>query len=197
MGSKHQANMKTALVLLALVSMGFAHMTEPESAYNHIDPPPGEEDSLALIEEDAGAVTKLRVTWKTKANPCLADGSSCAVVQGKNKKNASGASFKITITGAGGNVEDEVFKHPGEVKDSDGCGRKQAQAWFKLRKWTPRRTLARSLLSRSQQMLAMTKPGHRPLSKSTQTTSTLDWALESTMFLSIGRLTRTTRLRPR
>jgi len=114
-----QSIMKTCLVLLAFACLGFAHMTEPDSVYLQVDPPPGEEDSLAMIQEGAGAdVTKLRVTWKTKADPCPATGD-CSSIKSSNEKYASAASFKITITGAGGNVEDELFKHPGEVKNKD------------------------------------------------------------------------------
>lgn len=107
--------MKWILVLVALATISVAHQTEPEALALQIEPPPGEEEPLVMIQEGADA-TKYRVTWKTKQNPCPASGD-CSDIKSANEKFASNANFKITITGAGGSVEDEVFKHPGEVKD--------------------------------------------------------------------------------
>merc|ERR1712054_88361 len=108
--------MKWILVFVAIASIGFAHQTEPDSIALDIPAPPGEEDTLAMIQEGAGDVTKYRITWKTKADPCPASGS-CSSTISANKKFASNENFKLTITGSGGSVEDEVFKHPGETKN--------------------------------------------------------------------------------
>jgi len=112
----HQA-MKWILVLVALATISAAHQTEPETLALQVEPPPGEEEPLAMIQEGADA-TKYRLTWKTKANPCTGNADEKAACAAANEKFASNANFKITITGAGGSVEEEVFKHPGEVKDA-------------------------------------------------------------------------------
>merc|ERR1711959_459422 len=106
--------MKWILVFVAIASIGFAHQTEPDSIALDIPTPPGEEDTLAMIQEGAD-VTKYRITWKTKADPCP-DSGSCTGTINKNKNYASSENFKITITGKGGSVEDEAFKAPGEIK---------------------------------------------------------------------------------
>merc|ERR1711881_107321 len=109
--------MKWILVFVAIASIGFAHQTEPDSIALDIPAPPGEDDTLAMIQEGAD-VTKYRISWKTKADPCPASGS-CTSTISANKKFASNMNFKITITGKGGSVEDEVFKHPGETKNGE------------------------------------------------------------------------------
>merc|ERR1719482_65331 len=109
------------LVLLACVAIE-AHMTEPESYALMVGAPPGEEDTLSLIDEGA-AVTKYRVTWQTKADECAdpdPKSGTCANVKSTNEKYASNGSFKLTVTGKGGSAEAEIFSHPGEEKQSNG-----------------------------------------------------------------------------
>merc|ERR1711907_166104 len=78
--------MKWILVFVAIASIGFAHQTEPDSIALDIPAPPGEEDTLAMIQEGAGDVTKYRITWKTKADPCPASGScSSTISETKNE----------------------------------------------------------------------------------------------------------------
>merc|ERR1712093_390809 len=113
---RSKRRMKLILVLVALASLAEAHMTEPDTLARSIEPPPGEEEPLVMIQEGADA-TKYRLTWKTKADPCPSSGD-CNAIKSANEKFTSNANFKITITGAGGSVEDEIFKHPGEVKNT-------------------------------------------------------------------------------
>merc|ERR1712072_743296 len=93
--------MKIVLVLLAFAAID-AHMTEPNTYELSVPAPPGEDDALALVDEGAGAVTKYRVTWQTKADECAnADPRSgqCQNVKSTNEKYASNGSFKLTVTG--------------------------------------------------------------------------------------------------
>merc|ERR1719313_2901463 len=114
--------MKLALVLLALAAVD-AHMTEPDTYALSIPAPPGEDDALSMIDEGAGAVTKYRVTWKTKADECAdpdPKSGTCANVKSTNEKYSSNGSFKLTVTGKGGSAEAEIFSHPGEEKQVNG-----------------------------------------------------------------------------
>merc|ERR1711912_182901 len=95
MGFASKRMMKLALVLLALAAVD-AHMTEPDTYALSIPAPPGEDDALAMIDEGAGAVTKYRVTWQTKADECT--GNKCAGIKATNEKYASNGSFKLTVT---------------------------------------------------------------------------------------------------
>merc|ERR1711912_194140 len=117
MGFASKRMMKLALVLLALAAVD-AHMTEPDTYALSIPAPPGEDDALAMIDDGAGAVTKYRVTWQTKADECT--GNKCAGIKATNEKYASNGSFKLTVTGKGGSAEAEIFSHPGEAKQPNG-----------------------------------------------------------------------------
>merc|ERR1712178_416045 len=131
MGRRKTPRMKWILVFVAIASIGFAHQTEPDSIALDIPAPPGEEDTLAMIQEGAGDVTKYRITWKTKADPCPASGS-CSSTISANKKFASNENFKLTITGSGGSVEDEVFKHPGGSKEGSWADHISENHWHSL-----------------------------------------------------------------
>jgi len=114
--------MKIVLVLLAFAAVD-AHMTEPDTYALSIPAPEGEDDMLALVDEGAGAVTKYRVTWQTKADECSdpdPKSGQCARIRSTNEKFASNGSFKLTVTGKGGSAEAELFSHPGEEKQSNG-----------------------------------------------------------------------------
>jgi hypothetical protein len=104
-------------VLVALAAVD-AHMTEPNTYELSVPAPPGQDDALAMVDEGAGAVTKYRVTWKTKADECT--GNKCSAIKATNEKYASNGSFKLTVTGKGGSAEAEIFSHPGEAKQSNG-----------------------------------------------------------------------------
>merc|ERR1711964_525821 len=115
-----QAMMKIVLVLLAFAAVD-AHMTEPNTYELSVPAPPGEDDALAMIDEGAGAVTKYRVTWQTKADDCAKpDPKQCSNIRATNEKYASNGSFKLTVTGKGGSAAAELFTHPGEEKQSNG-----------------------------------------------------------------------------
>merc|ERR1711939_1025564 len=85
MGYHLAAMMKLLLVLLAFQAIE-GHMTEPDTYALSVPPPPGEEDTLSLIQEDVQetAVTKYRVTWQTKMDECAkADKRKCSNVRSK------------------------------------------------------------------------------------------------------------------
>merc|ERR1712146_761221 len=137
MGFASKRMMKLALVLLALAAVD-AHMTEPDTYALSIPAPPGEDDALAMIDEGAGAVTKYRVTWQTKADECT--GNKCAGIKATNEKYASNGSFKLTVTGKGGSAEAEVFSHPGEAKQPNGLY-KRGQGMVQTAEMDPKKDL--------------------------------------------------------
>merc|ERR1711903_418364 len=137
MGFASKRMMKLALVLLALAAVD-AHMTEPDTYALSIPAPSGEDDALAMIDEGAGAVTKYRVTWQTKADECT--GNKCAGIKATNEKYASNGSFKLTVTGKGGSAEAEIFSHPGEAKQPNGLY-KRGQGMVQTGEMDPKKDL--------------------------------------------------------
>merc|ERR1712100_889 len=172
MGYHLAAMMKLLLVLLAFQAIE-GHMTEPDTYALSVPPPPGEEDTLSLIQEDVQetAVTKYRVTWQTKMDECAkADKRKCSNVRSTNFKYASNGSFKLSIT-------------QGRRNSQTACG-KNNREWCRVLSLILRRTLESSQKSRSQHPRKLANHGLLRTSRSTQTTNTQGLALGCTTCLS-------------